>query len=139
VVATRQVGFGGSSPSLTQYFNYSTTWTPADPAKWTQKNTTVCTTDDVRGSSVCTAPTSVPANAFLTAYAYTPINTSLNDMFEQTNYPPQMPLESSPTDYNWGSTSSVAKTVYKWWNGPYRPSQTVGGSIRRNVLADLQF
>jgi len=36
VVATRQVGFGGSSPSVTQEFTYSTTWSPLEyyPGNW---------------------------------------------------------------------------------------------------------
>jgi RHS repeat-associated protein len=132
VVATRQVGFGGSAPSLTQTFAYSTTWntSPADPAIWTNKNTTVCTTDDVRGSSVCTNPASVPANAFLTAYGYTPTGTSVNNMFVHESYPPELPLESTIATYDWGSTTSVAKTVTKtWYNQFALKSQTtaIGG------------
>jgi YD repeat-containing protein len=132
VIATRQVGFGGTSPSLTQAFTYSTTWTPVvgDPANWSQKNTSVCTTDDVRGTSVCTSPTSVPANAFLTTYSYTPAAVSLNNPWV-TSYPPEIPLENVTTQYNWGSTTSVAQAVAKTWASMYELTSqtTVMGSL----------
>ena len=127
VLATRQVGFGGSAPSLTQTFTYSTTWSASKPATWTQKNTTVCTTDDVRGSTVCTTPTSVPSDAFLTQYSYTPVYTGLNSPFANSDYFPQVPVEALTSYYNWGSSSSSSplKTVAKTWNSPFElASQT---------------
>ena len=127
VVATRQVSFGSSGPALTQAFSYSTTWspTPSNPGNWSEKDTTVCTTDNVRGSSVCSLPSSVPANAFLTKYTYGSISVSVNNMFINGAIEPQIPMENTVSDYDWGNTTAPSRTVSKTWNNQYQlASQT---------------
>jgi hypothetical protein len=68
VVATRTVGFGGSSqPILTQSFTYATAWssglgTFGPGSTWSTKSTTMVTTDNVR------------AQTFTTVYNYQPFS-----------------------------------------------------------------
>lgn len=85
VVASRLVGFGGTSTSLTQAFTYSSTW---NTALWTQKSTSVTTTDPILGTST-------------TNYSYVP---ALG----------QIPVESSVIYYDWNTTTAL-RTVNKTW------------------------
>jgi RHS repeat-associated protein len=103
VVATRAVGFGGSSTAaLTQAFNnYSTSWSSAGTT-WTQKSVNVTTTDDILAKSA------------LTQYSYTPI-TLPTAPFNYTTYPGQVPVEASTIYYDWGNTTTSISTVNKTW------------------------
>ena len=109
VVATRQVGFGGSStPSLTQTFTtYSTTWTGVGtlPTVWTQKSTDLTTTDNVLNQS------------FRTAYTYQSAGVANNNVFANTTNSPQIPVEKTIQYYD--SNSSLLRTVNKTWANLY--------------------
>lgn len=104
VVASRKVGFGGSpNPNLTQTFSY--TYTPDQFGAWTQKQVTVLTTDNVRGTS------------FTTKYFYSPINIPPPPNNEMSG-PSQAPLEQMIQYYDWNAT--LIRTVNKTWNfNPY--------------------
>ena len=62
VVASRQVSFGGGSPSLTQTFSYSTNWGSGSLplAGWVSKSTWVTTLDNTTGKSATTTYTYKP-------------------------------------------------------------------------------
>jgi len=109
VVASRQVFPGGSStPSLTQTFTYSTTWASSgiySGIYWIQKNTNLTTQDNVLGLSS------------LTSYSYTPVYLS-NPPYSSTTLYPQVPVESSISYYDWGS-SKLLRTVNKAWYDQY--------------------
>ena len=113
VVATRQIGFSGSSsPILTQSFTYTTSWSSGPGfygpgTTWTQKTTTVVTTDEVRNQSFQTVYTYQP-------YSVYPVNDPLATV--PTDY--QVPLESVVQDYNPGGTTPV-RTVTKTWVDQY--------------------
>jgi RHS repeat-associated protein len=111
VVATRQVGLGGSSqPILTQSFSYATTW---GGSTWSQKTTTVTTTDNVRNQT------------FQMVYSYQPFTVTTNGPSSTSHPPPyQVPLESSVQYYNPGGSSPI-RTVAKTWIDQYEmASQT---------------
>src|SRR3984885_9448082 len=109
VVATRSVGFSGSSqPVLTQSFAYTTTW---GSTEWTAKTTTVTTTDNVRNQT------------FQTTYSYQPFTVDPANVYSAV-YPYQVSLESSVQYYNPGGTSPI-RTVTKTWTDQYEmASQT---------------
>src|SRR6185312_3488603 len=89
VVASREVGFGGSpSAALTQTFSYSTTW-GSPSTSWTQKSTSVTTIDNILGKSL------------LTTYSYSPIPTPIEPNVH-SSIPGQIPVESSVSYYDWG-------------------------------------
>jgi hypothetical protein len=108
VVWTRTVGYTkGGSAALTQTFTYSTTWNNSvNPAQWTQKQTTVVTTDKVTGKTSNTIYTYYPTTVPTFAYA-------------QNVFPPQIAAEHSVVTYDWGPSSSPILTVNKTWMDPY--------------------
>ena len=129
VVATREVGFGEStSPSQTQTFNYSTTWSTSAPALWTAKTTKVSTTDNVVGETA------------LTAYAYSPIFAPAVP-FVYTAYPGQIPVESSIQYYDWGNTTTPTRTVTKSWYDQYNlaSQQTTLQDISPSVTSQITY
>jgi RHS repeat-associated protein len=102
VVASRSVYFGESSvPSLTQTFTYSTSWAGAPSGLWVQKNTNITTVDGVTGKSM------------LTSYSYSPVSVG-GPPYIYTSWA-QIPVESSVSYYDWGSTSSPLQTHAKSW------------------------
>jgi RHS repeat-associated protein len=101
VVATRTVSFDGSSPAQTQSFQYAASWLP-NGGTWTQKITTVTTTDNVRNASFNTVYT----------YGVFPVPSQPGD-----NNPGTIPLETQIQYYNSGG--SLAKTETKNWFDPY--------------------
>jgi RHS repeat-associated protein len=104
VVATRMVGFG-SSPVITQTFTYSTTW---NVSTWTTKQTTVSTTDNVRGLTS------------QTIYTYGSAYVGANNPYSGSIYAAgQLPLETQIQYYNWGNTTTPMRTVYKTWADPF--------------------
>jgi RHS repeat-associated protein len=107
VVATRTVGFGpGSTPALTQTFTYSTSWnsdTGGGPS-WSTKQTSVSTTDNIRGL------TSLTTYKYLPAFAGGSNNPYLPDYMAS-----QLPLEQTIKYYDWGNTSTPIRTVNKTW------------------------
>jgi YD repeat-containing protein len=105
VVATRQVGFGGSpNAALTQTFQYFTTW--GQTSTWTQKATKVTSTDNVTGNSA------------LVTYNYVPYADGGNSLYSTSAVPSAIPLESSILYYDWNNTSSPIRTVTKGWYNP---------------------
>ena len=106
VVASRQVFYGGStSPAETQTFLYHTNWN-SNGAAWTTKTTQLTSTDNVRSLSA------------LTAYTYSFYLQPIQP-FQDTNYPAQIPQESSIAYYNWGNTTTPLRTVSKIWADPF--------------------
>jgi len=102
VVASRNVGFGGSStPSLVQTFTYSTAW-GSSGTSWTSKTTYVTTMDEVRSLSA------------LTVYNYTPVGL-FPQPYSHTSIQAQVPVESSVKYYNWRNTTSPFRTENKTW------------------------
>ena len=107
-VATRTVGFGGStSPSLSQMFSYATNLA-SDQSLWTTKTTSIQTTDNVVGKTSTTNYTYVPVNAVPAPYST-----------EYASIPIQMPVESQIQYLDWGSTA-LLKTVTKGWLNQYQ-------------------
>lgn len=112
VVKKRVVSFfsGNSGLAQTQTFTYSTVWgalgTQAATA-WTQKTTTVATSDNLRSGS----PTAS------TTYTYSPLSIGSNDPIDYQQFSPQLPLESQITydDYN----GNLLETVTKSWVNEY--------------------
>lgn len=116
VVAQRQVRFGGTSPSLTQTFSYSTTWSTApftDPAghifpadtAWTQKTADATTTDNVTGKTS------------ITNYTYSPFTNDIPPFMDGywSPFVGQTAVESS-VRY---SDSALLQTVNKTWQNPH--------------------
>jgi hypothetical protein len=115
VVVTREVGFGGSAPSLTQSFVYQTNWggsAPPAALTWTTKVTSVTTTDNVLNK------------AAVTKYTYGS-TVAPKDPFDFSTLVQQIPVENTIqySDY----TGSVLRTVNKLWWDQYdlKSEQTV--------------
>jgi len=110
VVATREVGFtSGGTVAQTQTFTYSTSWGPTgtyDGTQWSQKTTSVVTTDNVRGGISAT-----------TNYTYTAFQIPSNNPLDPSIFPPLVPLESQIVyfDYN----GNTLETVNKTWVNQY--------------------
>ncbi|HTD23493.1 MAG TPA: RHS repeat-associated core domain-containing protein [Terriglobales bacterium] len=100
VVATRTVKMNGV-PVLTQTFTYAAQWTPNN-ASWTQKTTTVSTTDLVLSKTSQTVYTYVPGSV---------VSNSAPFVFT----PSEIPLESKIQRYDWGNTSTPMLTTSKAW------------------------
>jgi YD repeat-containing protein len=111
VITTRTVGFGPkSSPALTQTFTYNTTWnsnTGGGPT-WSQKTTTVQTTDNIRGL------TSQTIYTYGSLYGGGSNNPYLPDVFAS-----QLPVEQTTQYYNWSNTSKPIRTMGKTWLDVY--------------------
>ena len=111
VVASRNVNFGGSSPSITQTFTtYSTAWSAplsgnVGGTSWTTKSTAVTTTDSVLGTSQ-------------TSFTYTPISVPTQP-YSHTSIVSQLPVESSSVYYDWGNSATPLRTVNKTWYNQY--------------------
>jgi RHS repeat-associated protein len=102
VLASRTVGIG-STTLQTQSFSYGTSWTSGG-ISWTSKQTTVSTTDNVRGLTS------------QTIYTYQPGNAGYNNPYNEQNWlPSQLTLEQTIQYYNWGNTSAPFRTVTKAW------------------------
>ena len=112
VVASRTVGFGGSSnPSLTQTFVYSTSW--ANPStSWTAKSTILTTVDNVTGKSA------------QTTYSYTPVALP-NQPFSYTTIHAQVPVEATTASYDWGNTTAPIRSVAKTWYDQFNLSTQI--------------
>ncbi len=125
VVASRSVGFGGSSaPALVQTFTYTTAWSSGGTT-WTTKSTNLTTTDNVL------------AKSSLTAFTFQPITASTNNSVGFTSFSGQIPLESQIKYYDWGNTTTPIRTVNKTWQDVYHiaSQQTVldGGSSSKTT------
>ena len=106
VVATRTVGFGGTTAALQQSFTYSTTWDSQFPRRWDSKSTSVSTTDEVVGETSLKQYTYGYAYGDTAAYTY-------------TNSPPQIPMELTVSSYDWGNTSTPIDVANKAWLDQY--------------------
>src|SRR5208283_1781513 len=106
VVASRQVGYGGtSSPALTQTFSYQTNWDSTVLFWWDSKVTQLTSTDNIRSLSA------------LTSYTYSPYAQPIQP-FANTSYDAPIPLEHVITYYDWGNTTKPIRTVNKVWADP---------------------
>jgi RHS repeat-associated protein len=105
VVGTRQVSFtGGTTPSLTQTFTYSTpTW---NGLQWTSKSTTVQTTDNITGKT---------AQTVYTYQSYTPPLVPNTHQWIAS----QIAVEQQIQYYDWGNTTNPIRTVAKTWSDPF--------------------
>jgi RHS repeat-associated protein len=109
VITDRYVSFNGTTEVLHQQFTYSTAWTLTcangsnNCPNWTSKQTTVATTDNVRGTSYNTIYTYSPL------YADVPPNTLGGPTTRE-------PAEASIAYYD--TTGTLLKTVYKTWANP---------------------
>ncbi|MFI5059045.1 MAG: RHS repeat-associated core domain-containing protein [Candidatus Acidiferrales bacterium] len=106
-ITSRTVSFDGTHVALTQNFTYSTTWNSpnAGPSGWSSKQTTVTTTDQIRGGT------------FQTIYTYVPFYVARND---PNGYPfpgPAVPLEKTTTYKDWNG--AILKTVTKTWQDQF--------------------
>jgi RHS repeat-associated protein len=102
MVASRQVSFGGSSPALTQSFQYYTNWGSSLPsAGWTSKTTTVTTTDYTTGKSASTT------------YSYKPVLPLTIPGGNPGSVPPQIAVEQSESYSDWNGT--LLRTITKDW------------------------
>ena len=107
VVATRTVGFGGTSPSQTQTFTYNTAWNASlTPYAWSSKTTSVSATDDVLNLTA------------LTKYTYSYVFGN-GAAYDESEIAQQIPVESSIAYYNWGNTTTPVRTVNKTWANQY--------------------
>lgn len=99
-VTDRYVSFDGSTEVLHQHFSYSTTWSSGYNQRWLSKQTTVTTTDNVRGTS------------FNTVYTYSALGADVppNTAMGPT---PEDPVEASIAYYD--TNGSLLKTVTKTW------------------------
>ncbi len=113
VVASRQVGFGGSSnAALIQTFSYSTTWAApiyqnVGGISWTQKATNVTTTDNVTNQN------------FLTAYTYSPMGVPAQP-FSNSSLLPQLAIEQTTSYYGSATPTNPLRTVAKSWLDQFR-------------------
>jgi RHS repeat-associated protein len=106
VIATRTVSFNGATPAQTQTFSYSTTW-PGGSANWTQKATTVSTTDNILNKTS------------KTVYSYNPYQLPSQPDEHNSSVANQIPIESQIQYYDWGGTTPI-RTVTKSWLDVYR-------------------
>jgi len=109
VVDTRTVGFIPGSTALTQRFSYNTTWSTANGyIHWTQKTTSVTTTDNILGKSA------------LTTYTYSAGGSGNNNPYRGPGISAtEVPLEQTIQYYDWGNTSTPVRTVNKTWANVY--------------------
>lgn len=102
-IVDRYVSYDGTNEVLHQHFAYSTTWSGPTSTTWTSKQTTVTTTDLVRGTS------------YQTVYTYSamipdfPPNTAVN----LTTY---VPVENTVVYHD--TNGSLLETVAKTWDNP---------------------
>ena len=102
VITDRYVSFDGSTEVLHQQFSYSpAAWNTNNPygAFWTNKQTTVTTTDAVRNATFRTVYTYAPMSAVSPPNTFTPTQSD--------------PVESSIAYYD--TTGALLKTVSKTW------------------------
>jgi RHS repeat-associated protein len=128
-VAQRQVSFDGTHVALTQAFSYTTTWGSVGGAMaWTQKTTTVTTTDNVRNTS------------FSTVYTYGPVTVQLPPN-ETSHFAQQVPVETQIVYKDWGG--NTLSTVTKTWKDQYlmtqQRTQPYGGGTAEKDYAYSAF
>jgi RHS repeat-associated protein len=104
VVSERDVSFDGQNVALRQNFTYSTTWNATDYTVWVTKQTTVTTTDVVRGTS------------FQTLYTYTPKDAPQVPLMP-SHFAMQIPVEQTVVYKD--TNGSTLRTVNKAWYDPY--------------------
>jgi RHS repeat-associated protein len=103
VVSARQVSFDGTNVAQTQSFNYNTIWATGDNAgTWTQKTTTVHTTDVNTGKTAQTIYTYQPG--------YLPVPPSVWGAAAT-----EIPLEQTVARYDWGILTTPLDTETKSW------------------------
>jgi len=107
---SRTVSFDGVNVALQQSFSYATTWSPSQGGKWTSKQTTVTTTDKVRGASSQTVYTFAPSSAPLGPYVEQAAPVS--SLFAMA-----IPVEQSIVYKD--STGKTLQTVGKTWSDAY--------------------
>jgi RHS repeat-associated protein len=115
-IVTRSVSFDGKTIALKQNFTYTTTWDSGSAGyDWTNKTTTVTTTDNIAG----TTSTVVYAYGCATYLSYgcpvAPIIPNTNSPQVYNTVPQQIPVENTITYKN--SSGTVLKTVTKGWTG----------------------
>ena len=109
-VTERQVSFDGTNVALDQTFSYTTTW--GSGGQWTQKTTTVTTTDKLRTG----------APSFTTKYTYGPI-TVLPQPNEFGSFSPQVAVETEVDHKDW--SGSALSTVTEAWQDQYLMKQQI--------------
>jgi YD repeat-containing protein len=105
VLVKRQVSFDGQTIAQVQQFTYSTKWQYGSNGisnGWTQKTTTVTTTDNLRGGI-----------SSKTIYTYSPYTVLAQPLSTGANAN-QLPMEATIQYYDWGQ-STLLKTVQKTW------------------------
>ena len=105
VLLKRQVSFDGKTVAQVQQFQYSTAWqydANGISNGWTQKVTTVTTTDNLRGGI-----------SSKTVYTYSPYYVPAQPLASGVNAN-LLPLEDTITYYDWGQTTPL-KTTQKQW------------------------
>ena len=100
-ITDRYVSYDGTTEALHQHFDYATQWPSGTAGQWTQKTTTVTTTDNVRGTS------------YKTIYAYTPLSTPYVPNCLGCSLTNQMPVESTVQSYDY--SGNLLQTVTKTW------------------------
>jgi hypothetical protein len=105
VLASRTVSFDGANIVQTQTFSYTTTWQYASglPNGWTNKTTTVNTTDNVRNLT----------SKAVYSYGYTMAPSA---PFQSSQNAAQIPQENSITYYDWGKTSPTKMVTKTWYD-----------------------
>ncbi len=117
VLATRSIGFSGSTtPTQTQAFTYATQWSSTG-SLWTSKTTTVVTKDIVRNLE------------FTTVYAYTPRNVYTTSVPPPAQFQPaptnvryglgapgQIPMEQSIQYFDWENNTAPVRTENQSWD-----------------------
>lgn len=108
-VSDRYVSYDGVNEQLHQHFAYATQWSGSTES-WTQKTTTITTTDNVRSA------------AYSTSYAYSPLPTNPVPNCGSCWMTAQVPVEATIQHYDYNG--SLLETVTKSWKN-VRLVQTV--------------
>jgi len=110
-VATRQVSYDGTTVAQTQKFSYSTVWNTGDnTGTWSQKTTTVVTTDNITGKTMQTIYTYMPGSL-----------ASLSGFWGSEAS--EFPVEQTVARYDWGNTTTPLDTEIKAWYNSAQVSQ----------------
>jgi len=112
VIATRTVGFGGTSPDEVDSFIYNTAWnTSGANLLWDSKSTSITTTDKIRNRSK------------LTRHTYGSVR-GTSSPYVEYQVAQQIPVETQIQSYDWGNTTSPVRTVNKTWKNQYLLTST---------------
>ncbi len=107
VIATRTVGFGGTSPDEVDSFVYNTVWnTSGTILGWDSKSTSITTTDKIRNQSK------------LTHHTYGSV-AGTSSPYVEYQVAQEIPVETQIQSYDWGNTTSPVRTVNKTWQNQY--------------------